>query len=61
MTYEDAMTRLETMAREMENGEVPIDRLAAMLKEAKQLLAFCKAQLTQADEEVKKLLEEIQE
>ncbi len=58
MTYESAMTRLEALAREMEAGDVPIDRLAAKLKEAQQMLAFCKAKLTRADEEVQKLLEE---
>ena len=58
MTYESAMTRLEALAREMEAGDVPIDRLAAKLKEAQQMLAFCKAKLTHADEEVQKLLEE---
>ena len=56
MTYESAIERLETLAREMESGEVAIDLLAAKLKEA-QLLAFCKDKLTKADEEVKKLLE----
>lgn len=52
------MKRLETLAREMEAGEVPIDLLATKLKEAQQLLTFCREQLTKADEEVKKLLEE---
>ncbi len=56
LTYEDAMKRLETLAAEMESGNVPIDRLAEKLKEAQQLLAFCKDKLTKADEEVKKLL-----
>lgn len=58
ITYEVAMKRLETLAREMEAGEVPIDLLATKLKEAQQLLTFCREQLTKADEEVKKLLEE---
>ena len=56
LTYEDAMKRLEILAGEMENGTIPIDRLAEKLKEAQQLLAFCKDKLTKADEEVKKLL-----
>ncbi|MBQ7494978.1 MAG: exodeoxyribonuclease VII small subunit [Bacteroidaceae bacterium] len=57
LTYEAAMKRLETLAREMEAGEVPIDLLAAKLKEAQQLLAFCKDKLTRAEAEVQKLLE----
>ena len=58
LTYEAALAQLEKLAREMEAGEVPIDLLAAKLKEAQPLLAFCKAKLTKADEEVKKLLGE---
>ncbi len=58
LTYETAMERLEQLAREMETGEVPIDLLAARLKEAQQLLQFCKDKLTKADAEVKKLLGE---
>ena len=56
LTYEAAMAQLEKLAREMESGEVAIDVLAAKLKEAQTLLAFCKAKLTKADEEVNKLL-----
>ena len=58
MTYETAMERIEALAREMENGDIVIDELAAKLKEAQQLLSFCKDKLTKADEEVKKLLTE---
>lgn len=56
LTYEVAMERLEKLAREMESGDVVIDKLAAKLKEAQQLLAFCKDKLTKADEEVQQLL-----
>ena len=58
LTYEAAMNRLEKLAREMENGDIAIDQVAANLKEAQQLLQFCKDKLTKADEEVQKLLEE---
>ena len=58
LTYEAAMERLEKLAKEMETGDVAIDQLAAKLKEAQQLLTFCKDKLTKAEEEVQKLLEE---
>ncbi len=58
LTYEAAMKRLETLTREMEAGEVPIDLLATKLKEAQQLLTFCKDKLTRAEAEVQKLLTE---
>jgi len=56
LTYEAAMERLENLTREMETGDVPIDLLSSRLKEAQQLLQFCKDKLTKADAEVKKLL-----
>ena len=58
LTYKAAMERLETLTKEMENGEIAIDQLATKLKEAQQLLQFCKDKLTKADEEVRKLLAE---
>lgn len=58
LTYEAAMEQLEKLARDMENGDIAIDQLATKLKEAQQLLQFCKDKLTKADEEVRKLLAE---
>jgi len=58
LTYEAAMVRLENLAKEIESGEIAIDKLAEKLKEAQQLLQFCKDNLTKADEEVRKLLAE---
>lgn len=56
MTYEQAMAQLETLARQMENNELNIDDLARKLREAQQLIAQCRQQLTQVDEEIKKTL-----
>ena len=58
LTYEQALARLEDLAREMESGEVAIDLLTTKLKEAQTLLKFCKDKLTKADAEVQKLLAE---
>jgi len=58
LTYEAAMEQLEKLAKEIENGDIAIDQLATKLKEAQQLLQFCKDKLTKADEEVRKLLAE---
>ena len=58
LTDEAAMVRLEKLAKEIERGEIAIDKLAEKLKDAQQLLQFCKDNLTKADEEVRKLLAE---
>jgi len=56
MTYEEAIAQLETLARQAEDGTLPIDQLAAKLKDAQQLMKFCQEKLTAAEEEVQKLL-----
>lgn len=58
LTYTEAMTRLESIVNKIESGQMDIDSLADNLKEAKELVAFCKQKLTQVDTEVKKILSE---
>lgn len=56
LTYTEAVTRLETIVNKIDNGQMDVDSLAANLKEAKQLVAFCRQKLQQVDEEVKHIL-----
>ena len=58
LTYEQAMSRLDEIVEKIESGEMDIDSLAANIKEAKQLVAFCKDKLTKVEEEVQKILED---
>ena len=55
MTYEQAMLRLEDIVRQVERGETSIDSLTDLLKEAKQLIAYCKDKLYATEEEIKKV------
>ena len=57
MTYGKAMERLEARVAEMEEGELDIDLLGSRLKEAQELVRFCRGKLYKADEEVKKIME----
>ncbi|MDE5740529.1 MAG: exodeoxyribonuclease VII small subunit [Bacteroidaceae bacterium] len=57
MTYEQAMKRLEQIVKQIEVGEMDIDSLTANLKEAKNLVAFCKDKLTNVETDVKKCLD----
>lgn len=61
MKYEEALHRLEEIVEKMENDELDIDTLSAQLKEAQQLIKFCKDRLTKTDEEIKELLSPEQE
>lgn len=57
MTYDEALKKLEDLTTQMERGDVPIDTLAKQLREAQEMIAFCRQQLTQVDEEIKKILQ----
>ena len=57
MTHYEAMKRTEEIVRKIESGEMDIDSLAENLKEAKQLVAFCKGKLQQVEDEVNKIME----
>lgn len=56
MTYEKAIKRLEEIVRNIESGETDIDTLSAALKEAKELVVFCKDKLIKVEEDVNKIL-----
>ena len=56
-TYEQAMMNLEQIVSQIEKNELEIDQLSNKLKEAQELISFCKKILYQVDNEVKKLLE----
>ena len=53
--YEEALARLETIVRKMENNEYTIDELTVQLKTAQQLIKVCRDKLTKTEAE---LLEE---
>ena len=57
-TYDEAMKRLETIVKKIEDGEMDIDSLAENLKEAKELVAICKGKLLKVEEEVNKILKD---
>ena len=57
MTYEKAVKRLEEIVKKIEGGEMDIDSLTANLKEAKDLVEYCKEKLTNVEAEVKKCLD----
>ena len=57
MKYEEAMKRLEEIVSEIEDGELDMDRIGDSLKEARELIKFCKDKLFKTDEEIKKILE----
>ena len=59
-TYEQAMRRLEEIVEKIESNELDIDSLGEHLKEAQNLIGFCRDKLYKADAEIKKMLEEVE-
>ena len=57
-TYTQAFERLQKIVSQIESGELEIDQLADMIKEANKLITFCNDKLTKADQEIKKLSQE---
>lgn len=58
MKYEEAMKKLEAIVSDIEDGKLDIDRIGEKLKEAKELIRFCKDTLYQTDQEIQKMLSE---
>lgn len=58
MTYSEAMTRLEEIMGKIQGGKIDIDELAGLLKEAQELVKFCREKIYKVDEEIKALTEE---
>ncbi len=58
-TYNDAVKRLEEIVAQINSGTIDIDMLTENLREAHELIKFCRAKLYKVDEEVKTLLSSI--
>lgn len=57
LTYSQAMERLGTIVNDVENGRLDIDTICDKIKEAQQLINFCKDKLYNTDKAVNKLLD----
>lgn len=59
LLYKDALVELEQLIQEIESEQLDVDKLSAKVKRASELIQFCKEKLTATEEEVEKLLGEI--
>ena len=60
MTYSAAIAELEKIVKEMQSDSCSIDNLSALTSRSLELLKFCKSKLQTTDEELKKILLEIE-
>ncbi|EFM02550.1 exodeoxyribonuclease VII small subunit [Hoylesella marshii] len=56
--YEEAVRQLETIVKQMEDGDLDIDSMSKELKTAQQLIKLCKDKLTKTDKEIKAILQQ---
>jgi len=61
LTYEKALSRVEEIISKIEAEELNVDELAKNIKEASELLKFCKSKLFETEEEIEKILKEMDE
>jgi exodeoxyribonuclease VII small subunit len=56
--FEDCLERLEKIVRELENGEVPLEKSLTLFEEGMQLSATCRKQLEEAEGKIEILLKQ---
>ena len=57
IAYAEAMAEIERILAQFRNEEMDVDRLAAEVKRATELIAGCKERLCKAEAEITKILE----
>lgn len=55
MNYAKAMERLQEIAQDLEEGKISIDDLESVIKESKDLLAFCAQRLRQVEVQIEEV------
>ena len=55
-SYDQAICELENIVKQIENEELSMDTLLEQIKQAAELIEFCKQRLKTVDEEVQKIM-----
>ena len=61
MNYTEAFEELQQIVADIEDGEISVDELSQKVKRASELIAICKKKLTSTEEDVNKILKEIED
>jgi len=59
VNYTEAFEELQVIVSEIEQGEISVDELAEKVKRAAQLIKICKTKLATTEEDVNKILKEL--
>ena len=60
MNYTSAFEELQLIVSEIEQGEISVDELSEKVKRATALIQFCKLKLSTTEEDVNKILKELE-
>lgn len=58
--YANAFEELKTIVSEIEQGEISVDLLSEKVKRASELIKICKTKLSTTEEDVNKILKELE-
>jgi exodeoxyribonuclease VII small subunit len=58
LTYEEALSKLNTIVEKLERKEVKIDELSDTVSEAKSLVDFCREKLDRTEKDIKKIIDD---
>lgn len=61
MTYKEAIKKLEEIVYRIENEDPDVDEISGLVKEAHDLLSFCKNRLKTTETEVQEAFEKLKE
>ena len=59
VNYTEAFEELQGIVSEIEQGEISVDELSEKVKRAAQLIKICKSKLATTEEDVNKILKEL--
>ncbi len=60
-TYKEAITEIEEILGLMESEDLDVDDLSSKVKRVSELIRMCRKKLLQTEEEVEKVLKEIED
>jgi len=52
LRYSDAYAKLEELVEQLEDGNIPLDKLTAKVKQANELITICETKLRSIEKEV---------
>lgn len=58
ISYDQAMKRVQEIVESLEKGDKGMDELTAMVKEASELMKFCRQKLRMTEQEINQALTE---